>query len=46
MPTILIPFARDDDFVARGTILEQVEQSWAGLGRRAALVGLGGIGKV
>ncbi|KAI1524482.1 kinesin [Pyrenophora tritici-repentis] len=44
-PSIVIPFARDDDFVERGTILERVRQRCAATGSRAALVGLGGVGK-
>ncbi|OAG04887.1 uncharacterized protein CC84DRAFT_1092887, partial [Paraphaeosphaeria sporulosa] len=44
-PSILIPFARDADFVERGTTLDQVRQRCAALGSRAALVGLGGVGK-
>ncbi|USP72879.1 TPR domain protein [Curvularia clavata] len=44
-PSILIPFARDADFVERGTILDQVDQICAAPNARAALVGLGGVGK-
>ncbi|KAH8701324.1 hypothetical protein GQ44DRAFT_753515 [Phaeosphaeriaceae sp. PMI808] len=44
-PSIVIPFARDADFVERGTILDQVHQRCAAPGSRAALVGLGGVGK-
>jgi hypothetical protein len=43
-PDIVIPFARDADFVERGTILEQIQQRSAAPGSRTALVGLGGIG--
>ncbi|KAF2826854.1 hypothetical protein CC86DRAFT_445782 [Ophiobolus disseminans] len=45
LPSIVIPFARDADFVERGTILEQVCQRCAASGSRVALVGLGGVGK-
>ncbi|KAF2023084.1 hypothetical protein EK21DRAFT_105485 [Setomelanomma holmii] len=44
-PSIVIPFARDADFVERGTILERVRQRCAASGSRVALVGLGGVGK-
>ncbi|KAF2678089.1 TPR-like protein [Lentithecium fluviatile CBS 122367] len=44
-PSIVIPFARDADFVERGTTLDQVHQRCAAPGSRAALVGLGGVGK-
>jgi hypothetical protein len=40
----VIPFARDADFVERGTILEQIQQRSAASGSQTALVGLGGIG--
>ncbi|KAF2818232.1 hypothetical protein CC86DRAFT_309623, partial [Ophiobolus disseminans] len=43
-PSIVIPFARDGDFVERGTTLDRVEQICASPDTRAALVGLGGIG--
>ncbi|KAF2022695.1 hypothetical protein EK21DRAFT_40181, partial [Setomelanomma holmii] len=43
-PSIVIPFARDDDFVERGTTLDRVEQICAAPDSRAALVGLGGVG--
>jgi hypothetical protein len=45
-PDIVIPFARDDDFVERGTTLGRVEQICAAPDARAALVGLGGVGLV
>ncbi|KAF1828138.1 hypothetical protein BDW02DRAFT_603717, partial [Decorospora gaudefroyi] len=44
-PSILIPFARDADFVERGTTLDQVDRICAAPDARAALVGLGGVGK-
>ncbi|KAF2688898.1 TPR-like protein [Lentithecium fluviatile CBS 122367] len=44
-PSILIPFARDADFVERGTTLDQVHQRCAAPDSRAALVGRGGVGK-
>ncbi|KIW35751.1 uncharacterized protein PV06_11909 [Exophiala oligosperma] len=44
-PSILIPFGRDDDFVERGTILDQLHDRCAVPGSRTALVGLGGVGK-
>ena len=43
-PSILIPFARDTDFVERGTSLDQIQQRCATPDGRAALVGLGGVG--
>ncbi|KAI4940763.1 hypothetical protein J4E91_011250 [Alternaria rosae] len=44
-PDIAIPFARDADFVERGTTLDQLQQRCAAPDARAALVGLGGVGK-
>ncbi|KAI2483738.1 TPR-12 multi-domain protein [Pyrenophora tritici-repentis] len=44
-PSILIPFAQDADFVERGTTLDQLQQRCAAPDARAALVGLGGVGK-
>jgi hypothetical protein len=43
IPSIVIPFSRDADFVERG-ILDQIHQKCAVLGSRTALVGLGGVG--
>ncbi|KAI0506293.1 P-loop containing nucleoside triphosphate hydrolase protein [Xylaria bambusicola] len=43
-PTVVIPFNRDEDFVQRGTVLDQLHS----LGKpasRTALVGFGGVGK-
>ncbi|KAF1964038.1 putative kinesin, partial [Bimuria novae-zelandiae CBS 107.79] len=45
LPDIVIPFARDADFVERGTTLDQLQQRCAAPDARAALVGLGGVGK-
>ncbi|KAF2675928.1 hypothetical protein K458DRAFT_352596 [Lentithecium fluviatile CBS 122367] len=44
-PSAVIPFPRDADFVERGTILDEIHQRCAIAGSRAALVGLGGVGK-
>ncbi|CAN9091742.1 unnamed protein product [Alternaria alternata] len=44
-PSIVTPFARDADFVERGTTLDQLQQRCAVPDARAALVGLGGVGK-
>ena len=43
-PSILIPFARDRDFVERKGLLDQIHQNCAIPGSRTALVGLGGVG--
>jgi hypothetical protein len=43
-PSIFIPFARDADFVERGTTLDQLQQRCAASDARAALLGLGGVG--
>ncbi|KAJ3495526.1 hypothetical protein NLG97_g3331 [Lecanicillium saksenae] len=45
LPSILIPFGRDRDFVERGDILDKIEHSCGLPGSRTALVGLGGVGK-
>ncbi|KAF2190151.1 TPR-like protein [Zopfia rhizophila CBS 207.26] len=44
-PFSTIPFAPDPDFVDRPEILSWIRDKCAGLGARAALVGLGGVGK-
>jgi nucleoside phosphorylase len=44
MPSVIIPFSRDADFVERGSILDQVHRNCAKQGSRTALVGLGGVG--
>lgn len=43
-PSILIPFGRDGDFVERGGLIDQIENSCGRPGSRTALVGLGGVG--
>ncbi|ORY66127.1 P-loop containing nucleoside triphosphate hydrolase protein [Pseudomassariella vexata] len=45
IPSAVIPFNRDEDFVEQGILLHQVHQKCARPGSRTALVGLGGIGK-
>jgi len=42
--SLVIPFARDADFVERGTTLDRVDRICAAPDSRAALVGLGGVG--
>ncbi|TPX14200.1 uncharacterized protein E0L32_000594 [Thyridium curvatum] len=44
-PFALIPFCRDPDFVRRGDSLEQIARRCSQPPYRAALVGLGGVGK-
>ncbi|KAF2819475.1 hypothetical protein CC86DRAFT_246282, partial [Ophiobolus disseminans] len=44
-PFSTVPFARDPDFVDRPEIVAWVRDKCAGPGARAALVGLGGVGK-
>ncbi|KAL8662256.1 MAG: hypothetical protein Q9202_004861 [Teloschistes flavicans] len=44
-PSAVIPFARDQDFVERGSLLNEVFHKCAVPGSRTALVGLGGVGK-
>ncbi|KAF2016700.1 hypothetical protein BU24DRAFT_441689 [Aaosphaeria arxii CBS 175.79] len=44
-PSIVIPFARDADFVDRGTLLDEICERCAQPNARIALVGLGGVGK-
>jgi hypothetical protein len=43
-PSIVIPFARDADFVERGELFDQIQQRCVAPGSRTALVGLGGVG--
>ena len=43
-PSIVIPFARDADFVDRGTLLDEICERCAQADARIALVGLGGVG--
>ncbi|KAJ8118503.1 hypothetical protein OPT61_g520 [Boeremia exigua] len=44
-PLIVIPFARDGDFVERGTIVDDLQKRCAASDSWTALVGLGGVGK-
>ncbi|PMB63415.1 Kinesin light chain [Beauveria bassiana] len=44
-PSILIPFGRDNDYVERREIHNQIERRCGRPGSRTALVGLGGVGK-
>ncbi|KAF2709646.1 putative kinesin, partial [Pleomassaria siparia CBS 279.74] len=44
-PLIKIPFDRDTDFVKRGTTLDKIDRICDTHSTRAALVGLGGVGK-
>ncbi|KAI1368986.1 P-loop containing nucleoside triphosphate hydrolase protein [Xylaria arbuscula] len=44
-PSFNIPFRRDNDFVKRENILNQLSQILSGPASRAALAGLGGVGK-
>ncbi|KAJ5825761.1 hypothetical protein N7474_002899 [Penicillium riverlandense] len=44
-PLSTVPFVRDDDFVSRDTLLEQIREKCSVEGSRIALVGLGGVGK-
>jgi len=41
---MIIPFSRDEDFVARGDILDRIGEHLKTPGSRVALVGLGGVG--
>ncbi|KAK2594353.1 hypothetical protein QQS21_007954 [Conoideocrella luteorostrata] len=43
-PFSMIPFPPDPAFIKRSAISQWVEEMVAGVGRRAALVGLGGVG--
>jgi hypothetical protein len=45
-PSLMIPFGRDEDFVERPALLDQMSQNCGRPGSRAALVGLGGVGYV
>ncbi|XWW96109.1 hypothetical protein V2A60_004079 [Cordyceps javanica] len=45
VPFSLMPFSRDPDFIARGDILDQIATHCGQAAGRAALVGLGGVGK-
>ncbi|KAK0613579.1 hypothetical protein B0T14DRAFT_437191 [Immersiella caudata] len=44
-PSIMIPFSRDEDFVDRQALLDQMSQKCSQPGSRTALAGLGGVGK-
>ncbi|TRX93480.1 hypothetical protein FHL15_005755 [Xylaria flabelliformis] len=44
-PSSFIPFCRDSHFVERKTILDRIKQACSTTSSRAALVGLGGVGK-
>ncbi|KAK0724111.1 hypothetical protein B0H67DRAFT_99888 [Lasiosphaeris hirsuta] len=44
-PSIMVPFSRDEDFVKRQALLDQMSQNCGKPGSRTALVGLGGVGK-
>ncbi len=44
-PSSTAPFSRDPDFVDRGDLLSRVDERCSQLAGRAALVGLGGVGK-
>ncbi|KAM7195080.1 P-loop containing nucleoside triphosphate hydrolase protein, partial [Rhypophila sp. PSN 637] len=44
-PSIMIPFSRDEDFVERQALLDQMSRNGVKPGSRTALVGLGGVGK-
>ncbi|KAF2801895.1 HET-domain-containing protein [Mytilinidion resinicola] len=44
-PSSNVPFPRDNDFVDRGNILEQINERCSQPAGRAALVGFGGFGK-
>jgi hypothetical protein len=45
-PSIMIPFGRDEDFIERQALLNQISQNCGRPGSRTALVGLGGVGYV
>ncbi|OOQ87671.1 hypothetical protein PEBR_16046 [Penicillium brasilianum] len=44
-PLSTVPFPRDPDFVDRGTLLDDIHIISSSLASRAALVGIGGVGK-
>ncbi|KAI0857353.1 P-loop containing nucleoside triphosphate hydrolase protein [Xylaria cubensis] len=44
-PSSFIPFCRDSHFIERKTILDRIKQACSSSPSRAALVGLGGVGK-
>ncbi|KAH8688599.1 hypothetical protein GQ44DRAFT_598941, partial [Phaeosphaeriaceae sp. PMI808] len=45
LPSTMVPFGRDADFVERREIFDQIQAKCAAPGSRTALVGLGGVGK-
>ncbi|KAJ6035878.1 hypothetical protein N7540_000157 [Penicillium herquei] len=45
IPLSTVPFARDQEFVSRDTLLHQIREKNSVPGSRIALVGLGGVGK-
>ncbi|KAI0184815.1 hypothetical protein EV127DRAFT_504239 [Xylaria flabelliformis] len=45
IPSSFIPFCRDSHFIERRTILDRMKQACSTTPSRAALVGLGGVGK-
>ncbi|KAI1122550.1 hypothetical protein F5Y10DRAFT_287057 [Nemania abortiva] len=44
-PSFIVPFCRETDFVERKIILDRIHQACSKPASRAALVGLGGVGK-
>ncbi|KAI0837517.1 P-loop containing nucleoside triphosphate hydrolase protein [Hypoxylon sp. FL0890] len=44
-PTSTVPFCRDTNFVERGDLVQRIKRACSGPASRAALVGLGGVGK-
>lgn len=46
VPFSMVPFPPDPDFVDRPDILGWLREKFTGVGARAALVGLGGVGYV
>jgi hypothetical protein len=43
-PSCFVPFRRDEDFIDRGTLLDQISERCSAPASRVALVGLGGVG--
>jgi hypothetical protein len=43
-PFSTVPFPRDQDYVRRGPLIEQIQTKLSVPGARVALVGLGGVG--
>jgi hypothetical protein len=44
LPFSTVPFPRDQDYVRRGPLIEQIHTKLSVPGARVALVGLGGVG--